>query len=234
MILATVYKSGGDFDIRYVESLVYQLRNYGGYKGAIHCLTDRIEEVAALGDPKPIQLKHDWPGWWSKIELFRPGLFRNDVLYLDLDTFIFDEILKLVKICQQNERPLFLRGTHPRARQNNWLASGMMAWKGNQLSAIYNAFMDIGPKRAVKEQKDFPAGAGQKGDQGFIRRVLGDNDHDFFQGLALPNKYIMFKRHVIIDKKNTEGCHVLCWSGSSRPHLKSNPFNGFWGSCLKN
>jgi hypothetical protein len=32
-----------------------------------------------------IPLEHNWPGWWSKIELFRPELFDDRVLYLDLD-----------------------------------------------------------------------------------------------------------------------------------------------------
>lgn len=37
------------------------------------------------------------PGWWSKIELFRPGLFPGgrQVLYLDLDTLVVGELDQL-------------------------------------------------------------------------------------------------------------------------------------------
>jgi len=44
------------------------------------CLTDTSSE------PDDIPLEHDWPKWWSKMELFRPGLFSGPVLYVDLDT----------------------------------------------------------------------------------------------------------------------------------------------------
>jgi hypothetical protein len=36
-----------------------------------------------------IPLRHRWPGWWSKIELFGPALRSADrVMYLDLDVLI--------------------------------------------------------------------------------------------------------------------------------------------------
>lgn len=44
-----------------------------------------------------IPLEHDWPGWWSKIELFRPGLFDDRVLYLDLDVMVMQNMDKLVQ-----------------------------------------------------------------------------------------------------------------------------------------
>jgi hypothetical protein len=39
-----------------------------------------------------IKLLHDWPGWWSKIELFRPDLPCGRTLYLDLDIHIVDSL----------------------------------------------------------------------------------------------------------------------------------------------
>ncbi len=40
-----------------------------------------------------IPLIHNWPGWWNKIELHRPGLFENRVLYIDLDELILKDLL---------------------------------------------------------------------------------------------------------------------------------------------
>lgn len=40
-----------------------------------------------------IPLIHDWQGWWSKIELFRPGIFDDRVLYLDLDVIILKDLM---------------------------------------------------------------------------------------------------------------------------------------------
>lgn len=39
-----------------------------------------------------IPLIHDWPGWFSKVELHRPGLFTDRVLYLDLDELILKDL----------------------------------------------------------------------------------------------------------------------------------------------
>ena len=47
-----------------------------------HCLSNVKLPIAT------IQLKHNWIGWWSKVELFRPNLFSGPVFYLDLDIII--------------------------------------------------------------------------------------------------------------------------------------------------
>jgi hypothetical protein len=44
-----------------------------------------------------IPLEENWPGWWSKLELFRPGLFEDRVLYLDLDVVICDDLTPIVE-----------------------------------------------------------------------------------------------------------------------------------------
>ena len=45
-----------------------------------------------------IPLQHHWPGWWSKLELFRPDLFGKEdrVLYLDLDVVVVASLEPLV------------------------------------------------------------------------------------------------------------------------------------------
>nr|WP_145924153.1 hypothetical protein [Halomonas elongata] len=39
-------------------------------------------------------LAHGWPGWWSKLELFRPH--GGDLLYLDLDTVVRGDLQPLI------------------------------------------------------------------------------------------------------------------------------------------
>lgn len=40
-----------------------------------------------------IPLEYDYPGWWSKLELFKPNLpIDNKILFIDLDTIIIDNI----------------------------------------------------------------------------------------------------------------------------------------------
>lgn len=213
-MIALVYKSGGDFDIRYVEALVYQLREYGKYRGSICCLTDCPNAVAQLRDPIPIQLHYGWPGWWSKIELFRPGLFDSDVLYLDLDTLVMHNINELMKALDRVSRaiPVFLRGNHSKARAHNWMASGMMFWRGDQLTHLFDSFIQANPNQVIREQAQLPKEAGQRGDQGFIRRAI-QTSYTFFQDIPLPEDYIMFKKNITRDGMELLFCHILCWSG---------------------
>jgi hypothetical protein len=43
-----------------------------------------------------VPLINDWPGWWSKIELFRPELFEDRVLYLDLDLVVLKNLSPII------------------------------------------------------------------------------------------------------------------------------------------
>ena len=50
-----------------------------------YCLTN--DENAIVPGNK-ILLKHNWPGWWSKVELFRSDLPEGRYLYMDLDSHV--------------------------------------------------------------------------------------------------------------------------------------------------
>lgn len=74
-MIVLVLKSGGIYTADDVGKLVEQIGR------PVVCLSDV---------PVPcerIELRHGWPGWWSKMELFRPDL-RGDFLYMDLDTMV--------------------------------------------------------------------------------------------------------------------------------------------------
>lgn len=52
---------------------------------------------------KCIRLQHDWPGWWAKLEMFRPDIGSN-FLYTDLDNVILgplDDIFSVDKYTTQ-------------------------------------------------------------------------------------------------------------------------------------
>jgi hypothetical protein len=84
--VVTVFRSGGDFKPWHVQALqrqVYQWSQPGTY---FMCLSDvKIPGV----DTFP--LEHDWPGWWAKMELFRPDM-TGDFVYTDLDNVVLGPI----------------------------------------------------------------------------------------------------------------------------------------------
>jgi hypothetical protein len=43
-----------------------------------------------------IELLYNWPGWWSKMELFRPDLPKGRTLYMDLDSHIVSDMQPLL------------------------------------------------------------------------------------------------------------------------------------------
>lgn len=95
MIIAHVLKSGGVYAPEHVVSLRTQIRWFMP-DVPIVCLSDidfQIEDV------RRVPLTHGWPGWWSKLELFRPGVFgKQRVVYLDLDTWVRRDLAPLAEI----------------------------------------------------------------------------------------------------------------------------------------
>lgn len=91
MRIALVLRSGGEYKSEHVLRLCDQLDRYAPGQDVV-LLSDM--DVNFI---ERIPLKHNWPGWWSKIELFRPDI-EGDLLYFDLDTVIrgsLDDILRI-------------------------------------------------------------------------------------------------------------------------------------------
>lgn len=83
----TVLRSGGDFNPFHVQAMQRQVERWAPKGTSFVCLSDQpVEGVYCM------QLKHDWPGWWAKMEMFRPDLLLGDFLYTDLDNAIIGPI----------------------------------------------------------------------------------------------------------------------------------------------
>jgi hypothetical protein len=84
-----VLRSGGEYKPEHVERLRRQM-----FKTTpslrLDCLTDLD------GVPRSYPLEHGWPGWWSKLEICRPG-FVGPLLYIDLDTTVVRDMAPLVR-----------------------------------------------------------------------------------------------------------------------------------------
>lgn len=128
------------------------------------CLTDDLPQVSS--EVHVIPLRHGWPGWWSKLELFRPNVFDGPVVYLDLDTIVTGDLRPLL---QWGDRFVmaqdFYGGGH---------CSTAMAWRGDY-SGVYHHF------RQNSEQVigDYTARVdGRIGDQAYIEDRLKVEGHD--------------------------------------------------------
>lgn len=86
LTVACVLRSGGIYTPDWVRKLRNAVERHVRVEHRFVCLSD--VEVTC----ERIPLEHNWPGWWSKIELFREGVVTGPTLYLDLDTVIVGDI----------------------------------------------------------------------------------------------------------------------------------------------
>ena len=131
-MVVTVLRSGGDYDERWIRALRRGLDECAPGT-ALVCLTDM--DVSCDGvDVRP--LYHEWPGWWSKIEAFRPDI-EGQVLLVDLDTLPVGDMTGLLGYDREFALIRNL-GRCKRSRQSGVVA--FRAGKGTQAASIYQRF----------------------------------------------------------------------------------------------
>jgi len=97
-------------------------------------------------------------GFWAKLELFRPGLFTDPVLYIDLDTVICSNIDDIVNRIKDQQFVMLLE------TDKDVVSSAVMWWQGDH-SYIWNQYIET-PEELLKEQySKMP----KYGDQAFIQ-----------------------------------------------------------------
>lgn len=150
-----------------------------------------------------ISLKHNWSGWWSKIELFRPGLFEGRVLYFDLDTVILSKIDALLL------QEFNFIGLSPfnavRRNIKGYIASGIMSWVADgTFDFIYNRFdYELDSKKEM-------------GDQEYINYVLQSEEvyperwQDLVDGIYSYKRHVRYRKHKLNPR-------IVCFHGSPRP-----------------
>jgi len=150
---------------------------------------------------EPIILEHGWPGWFSKIELFRRNLFKGPVFYLDLDTVIVENIDDMVF----DHKFTVLK--------NFWhagkIGSGLMAWDAD-LSLIYRRFEPFASTMIARYKEPR-----RLGDQAFIEEET-PVAMEYWQELY-PHRVVSYRKHCMPIKRVPEGASIVCFGGAHRP-----------------
>lgn len=193
MRILCVLRSGGEYGPQHVKRLQGQLAAQGETDFA--CLADvQIEGV------ETIPLVWDWPGWWSKMELFRPDL-PGDFLYLDLDMSIVGPVADfgargVLAIMRDVYRPgglqsslMFLPEAERGLIWREWCKSPL-GWMRRYRRGGDQAFLERFWLRKAKRLQDFAPGA--------ILSYKADLADE--RGIVVPND-----------------CRVICFHGKPRP-----------------
>lgn len=205
--IALVLKSGGIYDYNYVNNLVAGIKRHTTIPHEIVCLTDNPSNLDVSKIDRIIPLRHNYPKWWSKIELFRSDIFgKNRVFYIDLDTIIVDNIDDILQIDSEfcGLRDFYKIVT---------LGSGLMSWYPERVVQIYDNFV----KNSLSIMANYAGG-----DQVWIDEQKPSIK--YFQDIFI-NNIVSYKKHCI--KNNNiiipDDARIVCFHGTPRPHMIIDP-----------
>lgn len=187
-----------EFFPKHVQALKRQCEEHAPF-AEFECLTDqRIDGV------KTRPLKHGWPGWWSKMELFDPSV-PGDFLFLDLDTVLVGSLEDIEKVTELTLLRDFYRDGK---KLKEGLGSGLMYVPEEARHEIWDFWM----QQPALQMKVF-----NRGDQHLLEK--------FYLGTAkrwqdlVPGQICSWKVHCKYGLI-PPGTRAICFHGIPRPwHL---------------
>ncbi len=108
-------------------------------------------------DCERISLEYCDSGFWAKLELFRPGLFAERTLYIDLDTVICSNIDAIVERCAGNQFVMWIES------DKNIHSSALMYWEGDA-SCVWHTYQS----NSLEHWRELYASPPLYGDQAVI------------------------------------------------------------------
>lgn len=124
------------------------------------CLTDTPIGHDGI---REIPLRHLWPGYWSKLNLFDPAI-EGPLLYFDLDVMVVGSLADF----QATRRLTMLRSLRPRGGSH--VNSSIMYLPKAARRPVWRAFIR-NPKRMIDRYTWGGAAVHAFGDQGFMERT---------------------------------------------------------------
>ncbi|RRH94107.1 hypothetical protein EH240_27785 [Mesorhizobium tamadayense] len=195
--VACVLRSGGEFEPRHVVRLLDQVNEHLP-RAKFRCFSDVDVQGVEV-----IPLQHEWPGFWAKMELFRPEL-PDDWLFFDLDTSIVGSLADMAAV----EGPVILNECY-------WpggVASGIMAIPQSIKAAVWEAFTAA---PADHMQRFAIGGDAVGGDQAFLGSCRGV-DWRLWQDIC-PGQLCSYKIDVQRLGHVPAGIRVVYFHGKPRP-----------------
>ena len=188
----SVLKSGGDYKPPHVLALQAMCQRFLPVHKFV-CLSDQV-----INGVTCVPLKHDWAGWWSKMELFE---LRPPILYFDLDTVLVGDCTPIVTAARGRPfvilRDVYRGKSNPQAMQ-----SSVMYWE-EPLDFLSESF---------RSSPDFVPG----GDQIFIERLLLERKYPVAYWQDLTDGIVSFKA----DRRERGACpgdRIIIFHGKPRP-----------------
>lgn len=188
-----VLKSGGVYNAEYVDVMANMLKRFISVPYRFRVLTDM--QV----NHKHRWLTKNWPGWWSKVEVF---IYPGPALYLDLDTVItrnIDRLIVAVSNMPDNSVRMLTPFNDVRRRAGLW-ASGVMAWRGD-----FKVLLKSLSSRLIQDLRM---------DQTYIAQTLKENNIDI-KPINKWSEIYSYKRNC--QNGLPEDSEIVCFHGRHKP-----------------
>lgn len=196
LTVACAYRPGNGFTNDYVCKLQVGISKHLQTDYRFVCLTN--EEIPGVECVKP---RGDNKGWWIKLHLFTA--FREQTVYLDLDTMLIDDVTDIFTY------PHTFTGLT--GLKTKRFASGFMAWNGDF------SYLDADITPAIDAQ--YRETWTRWGDQGWIDHHLKIRPE--LTGDLFPGRFVSYKWDIRRQGVVPKGASVVVFSGEPRPHTIS-------------
>lgn len=198
--VVTVLRGGGAFTAEHVAGI---RRMVGKHVGRVPflCLTDDGSIPVVWRVP----LRYPWPGWWAKMELFRPDFLPGEpFLFMDLDTVLVGDAAMLL---EDTSTSVVLRDLYRGTRQPHAVQSALMLLRPEDRAHVWKAWSEGDVKHHMRKG----------GDQNFVEPLLRGRVR-YFQDVY-PQAVVGFKSHVrgTRGKEPPAGARVVIFHGNPRP-----------------
>jgi len=194
-----------------VQALQRQVAKHAPF-ATFDCLSD-VPEVST------IQLKMGWPGWWSKLELFRPDI-NGDFLYMDLDTVLVGDLNDILAVDKLTMLLDFYR-TGKKYNANlvkplrQGLNSGLMFLPEKARAVVWDDFI-----QRPKDHMDYHR---RGGDQVFLEKHYTGKAQRWQD--VLPGQVVSYKVHCAqealgkgpVFRGIPRDARIICFHGQPRP-----------------
>jgi len=201
-----VLKSGGIYRPEWVRKLRDAVARHMSVPHRFACLSD--VDVPC----ERIPILHKWPGWWSKLELFRPGVITSPTLYLDLDTLIVGALDALTALpCEF----AMMRNFH----QPHMPGSSIMWFAQEPPADVYAIFAER-PDYHMEHHATMRRGP-YCGDQAFIWEAL-KREVDFIDDHIPPGLVRSYRKHCRAGVP--AGTAVIAFGGNVKPSTVRDPW----------
>lgn len=155
-VVYCVFKQSSEYSVKHLDWFRRQCARAGAQAIPIYGATG--DDVYRGG----IRMVHNWRGWWSKMELFRPDLSSAPILYMDLDTVILNCVSLFATVDRTTLLSDFYRPEH--------LQSSVMYLTPEDRARVWAEWIKDPAGHIARFSVRRP---GFNGDQNFIEEVLG-------------------------------------------------------------